>query len=577
VIFIPYKIGVSSGWWRFDRPGELLGIPMKIGSFGATLGTTFIQVDLETTSEFFEPMLKQKLMRYKKELGMELGLHGEVGELMGLESGQRRVWEQSHLRLCETVKHAAELEMKFVNIHMSQSVQLWLDEERMKPFGHTVQVVAPDGKPFPELCEKSPAAKKAAIERIVSGRAGSIDDDVQKARIAAIQAEEKRMIDQRMKELLNSQAYKELERRAMESVEAEKIIERRRIAEANAISILEDRKKRELERITKEVSDEMNKRFQSNEYIYDMWKESRFGKYFVEYGEIGAYLIVAAHMHGVNDILWRQLCGNSDPTDAYLSNQPGFNAAVAMKYIEGHLTAKNSHNDKHLKGKSIVEWLNEKKLYLCFEIPEIEREGTESLNRLYNPLDFYLLLQKLGSPYLKLCIDFEHMIAQKMEPEDIVKRAPSDFGKYIYVFHLGKPIPYMGKAHIQIPVPSRSMEVLYRWLYSLRKKGFADGYMIYERGGGKNPMEVMQQSVWALRQIKDHLEKDIAPDELPETFYGISEMNKDMYARQYVSMREHAWDPLSGLLMIPEEAHTFLSRSAVEKGKAEEWKKGRVR
>jgi len=41
--------------------------------------------------------------------------------------------------------------------------------------------------------------------------------------------------------------------------------------------------------------------------------------------------------------------------------------------------------------------------------------------------------------------------------------------------------------------------------------------------------------------------------------------------------RDHAWDPLEGLLTIPEEKHTFLSKSAVEKQKAEVWDKRRFR
>jgi len=577
---MPYKIGVSSGWWGFDKPGELLGIPMKIGSFGATLGTTFIQVDLETTSEFFEPNLKQKLMRYKKELGMELGLHGEIGELMGLESGQRRIWEQSHLRLCETVKNAAELEMVFVNIHMSQSVQLWQEEERMKPFGHTVQVVSPDGRPFPEFCEVSPAAKAEAKKHIMGemGRkSSSYDPEVYDKKEDALEAELNRGVAEGLEAFKRSPEFQARQREWAQAIEAEKLMERRRDRERQAVAELQGILAREEERLRRQTNENYGRRLRNPDFQYDVWKESRFGRYFIEWGEIGAYHVVAAHMKGTGDTLWRSLCGNDDPQTAYLGNQKGFNAAVAMKYIEGHLTAKSAHNEKHLGGKTILEWLKEKKLYLCFEIPEVERPGSESLMRLYNPLDFHILLKKLGSSYLKLCIDFEHMISQKMEPEKIIKDSPSDFGKYIYVFHLGKPIPYMGKAHIQIPVPSRSMEVLYRWLYALRKKGFVDGYMIYERGGGKNPLEVMQQSVWALRQIMSHLEKDVAPDELPETFYGISEMNKDMYARQLTAMREHAWDPLAGLISIPEEAHTFLSRSAVEKGKAEEWKRARFR
>ena len=114
---MPYKIGVSSGWWKMERPPDLLGLATKVGSFGGTAGVQFIQADLDTTSEFFEPRLEEQMKRIREKMGMELGLHAEIGELMALESAERRLWEQSHLRLIETVKHAAELGMVYLPDH----------------------------------------------------------------------------------------------------------------------------------------------------------------------------------------------------------------------------------------------------------------------------------------------------------------------------------------------------------------------------------------------------------------------------------------------------------------------------
>ncbi|MFH0949003.1 MAG: hypothetical protein V1802_00775, partial [Candidatus Aenigmatarchaeota archaeon] len=97
-----YKIGISSGWWSVARAPELLGLTMKVGGFGATTGIQFNQIDLDTISEFLEPRLKQELTRMKKELSLEVGLHGEIGEVMKLESAERRFWELSHQRLVTT-------------------------------------------------------------------------------------------------------------------------------------------------------------------------------------------------------------------------------------------------------------------------------------------------------------------------------------------------------------------------------------------------------------------------------------------------------------------------------------------
>ncbi|MBI5060958.1 MAG: hypothetical protein HZB67_01445 [Candidatus Aenigmarchaeota archaeon] len=565
-----YKIGVSSGWWKIERPPELLGIPMKVGGFGATLGTDFIQVDLETTSEFYEPQLKERVMRLKKELGMEMGLHAEIGEMTSLESGERRIWEQSHIRLCETVKNAAELGMVFINMHMSHSLQMYQREPQLKPFGHTYQVVDPYGKPLKYLAESSPHAK-AELMKHMTPRAGVYDEDVFEKKMGALKQEAGKNIESDFNNYLNSRDYKDIKTQYDAAVSSGRLSNELAQAELARIAGVER------EKITYRWDRWLQQQQYNPEFLYEAWKESRFGQYFIEWGEIGAYFVVAAHMHGSGDPLWTAVCNGKDPTDAYSFNQPGFNAAVAMRYIEGHLTANNEINKKILGGKTILQWLNEKKLYLNFEIPEIDQPGMEGLSRLYNPLDFYHLVKKLGSPFVKICIDFEHMISNKMEPEKIISSAPGDFGKYVNLFHLGKPIPYFGTAHAQIPVPSRSMEILYKWLYMMRQKGFADGYMIYERGSGKNPQEVVQKSVLALRNIAENLGKGIAPVELPETFYGISEQNKDMFARQLTAVREHAWDPLTGLLVRPEETHTFRSRTAVEKGKAEEWKRARFR
>ena len=116
----------------------------------------------------------------------------------------------------------------------------------------------------------------------------------------------------------------------------------------------------------------------------------------------------------------------------------------------------------------------------------------------------------------------------------------------------------------------------------MKKKGWRDGYIMFERGGGRTgkgalPQEVFEDTVTALRWIVTFLDRDVKPEELPPEFYGISLQNEPVFKRQLVAMREHAWDPLEGLLSVPEEKHTFLGKSAVDKGKAQEWEKRKFR
>jgi hypothetical protein len=112
----------------------------------------------------------------------------------------------------------------------------------------------------------------------------------------------------------------------------------------------------------------------------------------------------------------------------------------------------------------------------------------------------------------------------------------------------------------------------------LRKTGFGrkdKGYIIYERGGAKDPF---QNAVAVLRLCVNSLEKNTHPDELPEEFFGMKGPVAGDYWRQRQIMEDHAWEPLKDLLEIPEEEWSMLSQSAIKKGKKPEvWKKGEFR
>ena len=572
---MPYKVGVSTGWWGVARDPNLLGMVLKAG-YGATSGIQFSQVDLETTSEFFEPRLNERMKRFKKELGMEIGLHAELGEFMALESGQRRLWDQSHLRLCETVKHSAELGVAYINLHLSMNLQVYQEEERLKPFGHQYQVVGYDGKPLPELCRRSAGAKREALRYISYYSADDVmEEEIKKIMEAERKASEKRIAAEM--ERHRRDAEREADRHGLAGERRAAFINQ---ALADRLAMLQSQENSRLRERNVELM-----RGEDKEALYNMWllPKNRMSRYFIAMGEIGAYMIVAAHMRATSDMLWSSICKSWGISEAYESHQPEFNAAVAAKYIQGHLERKDHEaNRLLLGGMSIKEFIEKNNIYITFETPEIERPGSEGLYRLYKPIHAYYMIKAIGSSKVTICIDFEHTLSQKLNPSEVISEAPGDFGKHVQLLHLGTPIPYSGKAHIPIPFGSHYQEVLYEWIYELRKKGFKDGYIIFERGGGRKgggklPFEVFEYSVWVMRQIVNFLERDLPPKELPPEFFGISVDNKDIYARQYVEMRNHAWDPLEGLLMIPEEKHTFLGKAAVDKGKAQEWEKRKFR
>jgi len=546
---MPYKVGVSAGWWKIARDPTLLGLAQKVAGFGATAGAQFIQADLDTTAEFYEPDLKEQMRRAREKMGLEVGLHGEVGELMSLDSAEKRLWEQSHQRLIETVKNSVDMGIKYVNIHLSQRPHLSFTESQQRVFGHQFPVVSFDGQPLTSITNKS-RTKECALRHI--------SHTIERSDLAKKKIEE---LSKKMDAQAENDVQKTLEdykKNGKEISPAEEKMIRRGIHE--------------------DYNEKFKKIVTSDDFKHTIWQEmptSYYEKFLLEDGEFGAYHIVGTYMKETGDPIWGTLGNGMTAEKLYAENEHNFSAAVSSKYIEGHLTIKNKYNKRLLNGMSIKEWLDKHGLYLLFETPEVS-EGTEGLLRLFNPSDALPVIKKLKSEYIKLCIDFEHMLSHKIDVGSEIERMPKDIGKYIKLFHLGKPIPYFGTAHVPLVRGSRSQQIIYEWLYKFRKKGFTDGYIIFERGSGrsggaKSPAEVMEDSILAIRQIVKYLEQDIAPNDLPAEFFGITWENKGVFARQTVAIRDHAWDPLEGLLMIPEEKHTFLSGRAVERGKAKEW------
>ncbi|MBI2972016.1 MAG: hypothetical protein HYY37_06350 [Candidatus Aenigmarchaeota archaeon] len=576
---MPYKVGISSGWWSIAKDPALLGLPIKAGGYGATSGVQFNQLDLEGVIEFVEPQLKKQIERMQRELGIELGLHGEIGEHAALESAERRIWELSHERLATAIKHAADLKFKYINIHFSSTLQLQQRERELRPFGWSYQVVNPFGRPFYELAEENSEAGRKVKEFIM--RRMQTGSGIQRV----LQEEEI------FQDKWNAFSTKETEK---ERTEARKRIDEgwyvnpqnpaRHVPPGTTDpSIVES--VRQIVHTDRQNSGEWNALVL--QFFYSLWKDPQcnIGKYVLEAGEIDASLATAVYMYHKNEPLWFNIVGGVHPETAYTTKPKEFNAATTAYYIKGHLEAKHPANDQLLGGARLIDYLNRNGLILTMETPQ-SGQGTEGLSRMYDPIDGYHLVKSIGSSKVKLCIDFEQVMGQNIDIDKMFAsgRMPGDFGKEVVLIHLGEPIPYFGTAHIPISIGGRGQEILYGWLFELRKRGFKDGYMLFERGGGRGgegggatAFKVFEYSVWVLRQMSKYLDLNVEPKALPPEFFGISVNNKDIWATQVINMREHAWDPLKDLLVLPEETHTFLSKAAVEKGKGEVWERRKYR
>ncbi|NOR85757.1 hypothetical protein GQ473_06585, partial [archaeon] len=105
--------------------------------------------------------------------------------------------------------------------------------------------------------------------------------------------------------------------------------------------------------------------------------------------------------------------------------------------------------------------------------------------------------------------------------------------------------------------------------YDLKQKGMDDAYIIWEMGSYGS-----RDSATAFRRLIEYLSKNKHPDDLPTEFFGI---DTTFEAQQHVAIQEHAYDPLEGVLMIPEESHTHLGSAAKDKGKLAEWAREQFR
>src|SRR5688572_5882754 len=165
-----YKVGISTGFYYIGNDPALLGLATKIGALGATGGVQFVQVDLESIAEFREPEVVAQVKRMMSKLGItDVGLHGEIGEKMSVDSAEKRVWDQTHDRLVQTVKFAADLGFRYVNVHFSARPILSYTESQMRTQGYLYPVVGPDGRPLQNYIKDSKEALEEASRHLRRG------------------------------------------------------------------------------------------------------------------------------------------------------------------------------------------------------------------------------------------------------------------------------------------------------------------------------------------------------------------------------------------------------------------------
>ncbi|MDI6798793.1 MAG: hypothetical protein QMD12_02235 [Candidatus Aenigmarchaeota archaeon] len=562
---MPYVVGVSSGIFAAAPEAERMQYATlsKKAEYCITKGVQFVQIDLESVAEFKSPNLPREMERIKR-LGIDFGIHSETRafgvEVAELDSAIELDYTFGHRRLWEILDQSGKIGSRYVLIHSSESepfrflgrvlqptmlVDIW-----GRPLSKFIEQEKIEGKPIMDWVRKSEwmwvdfigEEPSKVIEReleMSARRLGRALTDEEKKNI--IEAEEKYLKDLFLRHIQSRALHYGPER----------------IAYFITAKWMEDKKDPLWENIVKATVEFFAKIEQKT---VEQFKSEKSIKEFS----------VDDEKFRMHDYLWVP--------------------AVSAKYIWGHLNQELCPTgpvfpELDLKQKMRVKTADGKvyTMPLVLETP-MARRGIEEWLRLPNPIQMYYLAkevnEKAGFECLLLAMDFEHMLSIKLEPEKVIDALPEDGGKYVRVIHAGYPTP-LAPAHIPIPLGSEQQQYLYKMYYKLRKKGFVDPkkdfFLIFERGGGVDPI---QQSIIALRKIIEFLEKDIKPEELikyPE-FYGIAVGELASPERQWATIREHAYEPLKGLIVAPEEEYTGLGRAAIERGAPpEKWKKEELR
>lgn len=507
-----YKVGISSGYWSIAKGGgaeaseALAGISKKI-YFSQTQGVQFTQIDIESLAEFGEPNLKEKLEAIKK-AGFEFGVHAECVAIgmntLPLDSPLEDDYKRAHERLVLHIKKSGEIGSKYVLLHSSESHPFILLGKELQP----TKLVDVWGRPLRKFLE-----------------------------------ENRRLLDW----VVEKDFVWEFTHRTPKGIISE--------IEENLLNNFYVRNK-------KEPSEEEKKKIHEEAVrSAEGWFLQKISSADLAYGaERVAYFITAKWMEDSRDPMWANTVGGTIDDDKFREDYQKWVPAVSAKYIWGHFNPKVSvfENPKKL--------LEKHKMYLVFETP-MATAGYELHMRLSRPLHMYYLAKAIGSDLVGLAMDFEHMLGSNLDPKKEVEALPFNGGKFVKVIHAGFPAPYQ-PAHLPIGVGSDAQLFLYERLYELRKKGFMDGFIIFERGDESS----IKQTIISLRLIVQFLEKETPPNKLTPEFFGMAEKGAEV-TRQIVAIREHAFDPLKGMLAVPEEEHGFLGRKAVEKGKGEEWRK----
>jgi len=528
-----YDIGVSSGIFKAaseEGKLEFTGLAHK-ALWTMFKGVMFTQIDLESVSEFKEPELKKRMEEVRK-MGIKYGLHGEVPEYSSafpkLDCALFDEWKRSHDRFIEEINGSVGIEAKYLLFHASTSepfLTLWQHFQSLKLCDIWGRLLADFLKENDSLMEWM--MEKEFVTSIL-GRHVNVDLDYLKSQVRENE-QKKQMNSGKKPEEIKMPSEEEITEKAKEII-------KNRIMDA----------------------------LKTDDFTYGT--------------ERVAYFIIAKWMQNGGKTcpaelhtLWKDVTNGGDIGDEKFRNKfENWVPAVTAAYHWGHFYPERCQTPR--KGIEDPKPLLKKgNLQLVFETPMAGSGGEEAV-RLVRPTQIYFMVKAINLPLVGVAVDAEHVLSANVDPIKDIQKLPFNGGEKVFVCHVGYPSP-MAPAHLPIPVGSEAQVYVYKVLWELRKKGMKNAVIIFERGGGQEPVK---ESILSLRLIVKYLDKDTLPDDLPEDFFGLPVGGPEL-TRQIVQLRDHALDPLKGLLSVSEEEYGFFGTAAQAKGKAEEWGKRKLK
>jgi hypothetical protein len=609
-----YVLGVSSGAFGVtgaEEKPQLAGLFRKAQS-SITKGVNFVQLDLESISEFEEPDLEKKMEKdIREKLGIKYGIHSETRafgvEASELDSAIAMEYERGHRRIVEILKRARKIKSRYVLVHSSESEPFPLLERTFQ----SCDLVGPDGERLNDFLKSNEwllewifGGTTEYIAQCIYDAWTSIDSKERKNKMLVTSkliddVFEKKGIKSRdfiWVEIFGGSKLSEMLRGIIQGrVQEYELAFHQKYEEFSEQNrnIADDAIKRSLVINLNNLRERIIEFVQSRSlhygperlayYLVAKWMEgeSKKGREPVWEKIVNAAIKFFAKRDGKTVEEWASKNGIdleklTIDDDAFRRRHELWVPAVSARYIYGHFFPKDKKKYEDPK-----EYLDENEMIFAFESPMGGR-GIEEWLRLGNPYFYYFLVEEsnrqAGKNIFAVAMDFEHMLSLRVDPETVIELLPEDGGKYVRIIHAGWPST-LAPAHLPIEIGSNQQKYLYEMYFKLRQKGFGkdnkEYFIVFERGGP----ETFQQSIVSLQLIVKFLEKDIPPEKLLEhpEFFGLDIGQMASIERQRVNIQEHAYDPLRGLISVPEEEHGFLGRSAVEKGKAEEWRKERFR